>query len=44
VNIIAIKNGENLNAAPGADYKFKDNDFIMVIGKQEHVFKLTEKN
>ena len=44
VNIIAIKNGETLTAAPGADYRFKDNDFIMVIGKQEHGFRLTEKN
>lgn len=43
VNIIAVKNGDYINAAPGPDYKFKDNDHIMIIGKQNDVFKLTEK-
>ena len=44
VNIIAVKNGEHINAAPGADYTFKPVDYIMIIGKQSDVFKLTEKN
>ncbi len=44
VNIIAIKNNDNINAAPGADYTFKPNDHIMIIGKQSDVLKLTEKN
>ncbi len=43
VNIIAVKNGDYINAAPGPDYKFKVNDHIMIIGKQNDVFKLTEK-
>lgn len=44
VNIIAIKNGDSITAAPGADYRFKDGDVIMIIGKQDDVFKLTERN
>ena len=44
VNIIAIKNNDNINAAPGADYIFRPDDHIMIIGKQSDVFKLTEKN
>ena len=44
VNIIAIKNNDNINAAPGADYTFRPDDHIMIIGKQSDVFKLTEKN
>ncbi len=44
VNIIAIKNDHNINAAPGPDYTFRPNDHIMIIGKQADVFKLTEKN
>ena len=44
VNIIAIKNNDNINAAPGADYPFRPDDHIMIIGKQSDVFKLTEKN
>jgi trk system potassium uptake protein TrkA len=44
VNIIAIKNNDSINAAPGADYTFRPDDHIMIIGKQSDVFKLTEKN
>ncbi len=44
VNIIAIKNGDEIVAAPGADYKFKANDYIMIIGKQADVFKLADKS
>ena len=44
VNIIAVRNGDNITPAPGADYRFIPNDHIMVIGKQENVFKLADKN
>lgn len=44
VNIIAIKNGDSINAAPGPDYTFRPNDHIMVIGTQKDIMKLTEKN
>lgn len=43
VNIIAVKNGDEINAAPGADYVFKTNDHIMVIGKQKDIAKLTNQ-
>lgn len=43
VNIIAIKNNDNINAAPGADYVFKTNDHIMVIGNQKDIAKLTNQ-
>ncbi len=39
VNIIAIKNGENITV-PGASYIFKTGDNIMVLGEQDNVFKL----
>lgn len=42
VNIIAVKNDETIFPAPAADYKFKSNDHIMIIGKQEDVFELTD--
>ncbi len=44
VNIIAVKNGDTITPAPGAAYTFKQGDYIMVIGKQEDVFKLADKN
>lgn len=44
VNIIAVKNGDSITPAPGAAYEFKQGDYIMVIGKQEDVFKLADKN
>ena len=44
VNIIAVKNGDTITPAPGANYAFSQGDYIMVIGKQEDVFKLADKN
>ncbi|MGN0526771.1 MAG: potassium channel family protein [Acutalibacteraceae bacterium] len=44
VNIIAVKNGDNVAAAPGAQYKFAVNDSMIVIGEQEAVFKLANKS
>ena len=43
VNIIAVKNGDEINPAPGADYIFKTNDHIMAIGKQKDIAKLTTR-
>lgn len=43
VNIIAVKNGDEINPAPGADYIFKTNDHIMTIGKQKDISKLTNQ-
>ena len=43
VNIIAVKNGDSINAALGADYIFKANDHIMAIGKQKDIANLTDQ-
>ncbi|MBO5065911.1 MAG: TrkA family potassium uptake protein [Clostridia bacterium] len=43
VNIIAVKNGNEINPAPGANYVFKTNDHIMTIGKQKDIMKLTNQ-
>ncbi len=43
INIIAIKNGEALNATPMPDYCFAPDDHILVIGMSKDVFKLTTK-
>lgn len=40
VNVIAVKMGNDLKAAPGPDYVFKENDHIMVIGKSNDMFRL----
>ena len=43
VNIKAVKTGDEINPAPGADYIFKTNDHIMAIGKQKDIAKLTTR-
>ncbi len=43
VNVIAIKQGEKLIAAPGPGYVFKEGDHIMVMGASSDVFRLAGK-
>lgn len=43
VNILAIKNGENLMPLPGAEYVFNKDDRILVLGKAADVFRLSSK-
>ncbi len=43
INIIAIKNGDGLNPAPGGKYTFAKEDHIVVIGKDDDVFKISKK-
>ena len=43
INIIAVKNGMNLDANLGADYRFRQDDHIIVIGRSNEVFKLASK-
>jgi trk system potassium uptake protein TrkA len=43
INILAIKNGNNLMPLPGGDYIFTMKDHIIIIGKPSDVFKLTER-
>lgn len=43
INILAIKNGNDLRPLPGADYAFNEGDHIIIIGRPNDVFKLTAK-
>ncbi len=43
INIIAIKNGNSLNPSPEGKYAFQKDDHIIVIGKAEDVFKISDK-
>ena len=43
INIIAIKNENNLNPNPSPKYVFKEGDHIIVIGTSEKVFTLAGK-
>ncbi|MBE6948795.1 MAG: TrkA family potassium uptake protein [Ruminococcaceae bacterium] len=43
VNIIAIKQDDVLQPIPGANYVFRENDHIVLIGRNEDIFKLTSK-
>lgn len=44
VNIIAIKHGSVLQPTPDPEYKFKEGDHIVIIGKSSDVFKLTARS
>ena len=39
MDILAIKNGDQLNPMPGADYVFGYNEHMMVLGKKNGLFK-----
>jgi trk system potassium uptake protein TrkA len=43
MNILAVKNGISVRPLPGADYIFKQDDHIIVVGKPTDVFKITAK-
>lgn len=43
VNIIAIKNEEQIDPMPLGNYRFRPSDHIVVIGKSADVFKLSAK-
>jgi len=40
INILTVKNGTNIMAVPKADYVFKKNDLIIVLGKSADVIRL----
>lgn len=42
INILLIKNGTSLMTIPKADYTFKEDDQIIVIGKSDEVLKLAD--
>lgn len=43
INIIAIKNNNNLNPSPMPDYTFREGDHIFVLGQSRDVFRLSAK-
>ena len=43
INIIAVKKGTSLDANLSADYRFRPDDHIIVIGRSNEVFKLASK-
>ena len=43
VNIIAVKNGKDVITNPGAEYVFRTEDHIIVIGQSDKVFKLAAR-
>ena len=43
INIIAVKNGTNLDANLSADYRFRPDDHIIVIGRSDDVFRVAAK-
>lgn len=43
INILAVKNGEQVRSLPGADYVFNANDHIIVLGEQEDVERVIQK-
>lgn len=43
INIIAVKNGESFNIAPGADYIVRDGDVLIIVGKNDALAKLRKK-
>jgi len=44
VNIIAVKNGNQLRPIPGPDYVFVPGDHIVIVGKSADVFKISSHN
>lgn len=44
VNIVAVKQGNELKPLPGADYAFLSGDHMLVLGRAADVFKLTAKS
>ena len=43
INIIAVKHGEETNINVGPDYRFREDDHIVVIGRSDEVFLLAAK-
>ena len=43
INIIAVKNGKDINIAPGGDYIVRSGDVLVIIGKYEALAKLRKR-
>ena len=44
INILIIKNGNNIMSAPKADYVFKKDETMLIFGKTEDIIKLTNNH
>lgn len=42
INILLVKNGGNIMSLPKADYVFKEDDLVIVLGKSEDVLKFSD--
>ncbi len=43
INVLAIKKGNHLMATPPADYVFEQADHVLILGKPDDVFKLSNR-
>lgn len=43
INIIAVKNGKDINIAPGGDYIVRNGDILVILGKDDALNKLRRK-
>lgn len=43
INIIAVKNGKDINIAPGGDYIVREGDVLVIIGKYDALSKLRKR-
>ncbi len=43
INIIAVKNGNDINITPGADYIIRENDILVLIGRDDSLAKIRRK-
>ena len=43
INIIAVKNGKDINIAPGADYIVREDDILVIVGRDDALAKLRRK-
>ena len=43
INIIAVKNGKDINIAPGGEYIVREGDVLVIIGKYEALSKLRKR-
>ena len=43
INIIAVKHGGSMEMLTGADYVFRADDHLVIIGRADDVFSLTNR-
>ena len=43
INIIAVKNGKDINISPGGEYIVREGDVLVILGSYEALAKLRKK-